>query len=709
MRRIVAWPLMHMLRMYARSGGLERSGIAFRTVPYSCGELGCGAEKKRMDSSENRPWPDPLTARTASEFVGRMRQLKVAAGLSYRKLERRAAQGRDVLPASTLATALVKNALPREDLVAAFVRACGRDPTDWIAARRRLALQAVERSGETDPHAPDGPDGPAGSGGLRTARGSAGAGSRSVPVASIGAVEEIPHLGKGETGVSAASAGRLGARLRPVSRRLSRRRGWRPWLAAATAILVLIAAWAVAVARRDGRSAAAPGERRCAGPQLRLDLVTRECWGISDGSAAFPAFDPPLDQVVRRIYQQNRASAAAHRRQPQRPYVSLAYVGTLTTDVANPPALVVVREILEGIATAQQRTLWRTTPGAPLVNVLIAAAGTGMRHGVDVARMLSRRPPGEPTLVGVVGLDLSRQRTLDTIRQLGHDGIPMLAVALSADQFARSSQLYFQIAPQNKRAAAVAAAYAAATFRRAQSVRIYHASDPQDLYGQNLTADLAAAFHGKGLTVDRTPFRPGSQKPGAANRAGMSACGYHGLVYYAGGAEDFSDFLNGVYTQCGTTPPTILADDDVSRYVADPARRGLFPSVPFHFTAFAVAPENCQEKAGDTFYASLGELFPFECATTTGRSLSGYPALGYDAALTVLTAVEQVGRRATRDTLARALTGIHIGGAASAPITIGRDHVPVRKMVAIMNVAHDRFPTVEGTCGEGGTNPSWCP
>lgn len=83
--------------------------------------------------------PDPLDARTAAEFVELMRRLRDWAGLSYRQLERRAETSGDVLPASTLATALSRVTLPRESLVVAFVRACGCDTAAWVTARRQLA------------------------------------------------------------------------------------------------------------------------------------------------------------------------------------------------------------------------------------------------------------------------------------------------------------------------------------------------------------------------------------------------------------------------------------------------------------------------------------------------------------------------------------------------------------------------------------------
>jgi hypothetical protein len=92
--------------------------------------------------SGNLAEPDSQSARTGADFVAAMRRLKAWSDLSYRELGKRAAAAGDVLPHSTIAAALSRDRLPREDVVAAFVRACGCDVETvqtWLAVRRRLA------------------------------------------------------------------------------------------------------------------------------------------------------------------------------------------------------------------------------------------------------------------------------------------------------------------------------------------------------------------------------------------------------------------------------------------------------------------------------------------------------------------------------------------------------------------------------------------
>ncbi|MEV0408862.1 hypothetical protein [Actinoallomurus sp. NPDC050550] len=602
---------------------------------------------------------DPLEAVTTADFVELLRQLKQNSGLSYRQLERRAKMAGEVLPYSTLAMALSKNTLPRTDLVATFVRACGQDPADWVAARKRLTRNPAPNPPHPDTEHPD-PTPP------------------TPPPANDG-----------------VRRGRIMIMMVAVS-----------------AVLALVIGWpSVAVDRSGADGALAQDGHGCHGPDLRVDPRTHECWGISGRKAPMTSFQPNsplLSQVITEISQQNQASTAIHRLQPERPYVTLAYVAALTSREAYPTTLVAERETVEGIAAAQKLYLQRTTPGAPLLNVLIANGAAGMAHGVEVTRMLAHLP----AVTGVIGLDQSRQNTINTIRALGAAGIPMVAAALTADQLPGSSPLYFQIAPQNKSSASAAADYATSALHGLSTMKIYYSADPADVYSSNLDADLTASFHAKGLTIDQAQFRPmlaQSITPSTptAYQAGKSACGYRGLTYHAGRAEDFGDFLHGIYSACGSSPPRIMADDDVTRYVADPRLRHMYPSIPFHYTSFAIAPGTCPQAMTDTFYSTLDTLFPFEC-DSTGRSLDGHAALGYDATLTVLTAVENLATTPTRSTLATALTGIHIGGAASAPITVGQNHTPTHKMIAILTVAHGQLPTAAATYGEPPTC-SWCP
>ncbi|MEU9782726.1 hypothetical protein AB0H92_17475 [Streptomyces phaeochromogenes] len=78
----------------------------------------------------------------AAAFVAGLRRLKAWSGLSYRRLERAAAEAGHSLPYSTAASMLGRERLPREELVAAFVAACGvrgAEAEAWLDARTDIA------------------------------------------------------------------------------------------------------------------------------------------------------------------------------------------------------------------------------------------------------------------------------------------------------------------------------------------------------------------------------------------------------------------------------------------------------------------------------------------------------------------------------------------------------------------------------------------
>ncbi|MEV4332340.1 helix-turn-helix domain-containing protein [Streptomyces sp. NPDC049597] len=109
--------------------------------------------------------PDPERATDAAEFVAALQALKDWSGLTYRELTSRAEALGDVLPRSTVANMLARATVPREELVAAFVRACGCDPGDldtWLRVRKELARG--ERQAEEAPDAVSPDRDPAGAG-----------------------------------------------------------------------------------------------------------------------------------------------------------------------------------------------------------------------------------------------------------------------------------------------------------------------------------------------------------------------------------------------------------------------------------------------------------------------------------------------------------------------------------------------------------------
>ncbi|MFF3503089.1 RICIN domain-containing protein [Streptomyces sp. NPDC003247] len=170
----------------------------------------------------------PYAARDAAGFVASMQRLKERAGLTYRELEEKAALNGDVLARSTLADVLRRTTLPRADIVAAFVRACGdgQRVDAWLQARDRLAT--------ADPAAPTAPADPAAA--------TTPVGSASAPAASRARADGSPDTEPGPGPGSPAPSGPRPARSRT-----------RVLVAALLAPLLVFAAW-VLLAHGTGSS-----------------------------------------------------------------------------------------------------------------------------------------------------------------------------------------------------------------------------------------------------------------------------------------------------------------------------------------------------------------------------------------------------------------------------------------------------------------------
>jgi len=93
-------------------------------------------------------------------MVALLRELRAGSGLSIREVSRRARDHGDWLPTSTLAAVLNRDSLPRSEVVAALVRACGGDEAavdSWLAQCARIAAADVADTGQVPRQLPPAP------------------------------------------------------------------------------------------------------------------------------------------------------------------------------------------------------------------------------------------------------------------------------------------------------------------------------------------------------------------------------------------------------------------------------------------------------------------------------------------------------------------------------------------------------------------------
>lgn len=507
----------------------------------------------------------------------------------------------------------------------------------------------------------------------------------------------------------------------PVGRGQPGRAPW--WSSRWTAALLVLALLGLLVAVPGVSLLRWRGAHCGVGPSAAAGLLRTaggECVGVTDGAYPFAVGNAEMSAVERVIRRQNDEALRDHRLQPSRPYAQLVFVAALTSTSIPPDPLVSEREALEGVAALQNRQLNDRGAADPIMRVLIANGGDRMRHGRSVAAIIRRMAARDHSIVGVVGFDQSRQQVTRTVRTLNAAGLPMVAATLSADALTSASPLYFTVAPQNPREARVAAAFAPELLGRGEHrVRVLHATDATDIYTSSLADDAVTAFRHKGFTVRRDDFDPRD-----VTGAGSRTCGFGGLVFYAGRANEFSGFLRGINQHCRSDPPTILASDDVSRYVADAYQRNLYTSIPFDYVSFAVGSPTCDTSSGpsEDVYATVKRLFGFECRPSSGHvdndpSLDGHALLAYDATWCLTVAVQNLaaaGIPISAGAVWRDLSDLRLDG-QSGRIDFGvgpNPQVSPDKAIAILRVEHGAVRTTRYRCGllPGGISPdSRCP
>ncbi|WP_405163180.1 hypothetical protein OG203_44130 [Nocardia sp. NBC_01499] len=471
-----------------------------------------------------------------------------------------------------------------------------------------------------------------------------------------------------------------------------------------------------------------------------LHTAGDECIGLTDG--AYDLFQPAdrdqrvedrIGLVEKTIRDQNQTAEQRHRDHPERPYVTLIDLEALTAPEGGTAAgLTAERESLEGLAVAQNRQLDAPGATAPIVRVLIGNAGRDMHYGPEVAAQVIDAAHKDPTIVGVIGLNLSNAATKNTVAELNDAHIPTVATTLSFDYLADWIPLFVQVAPQDRSEAATAAGFAA-HLPTPKTARVYYSGDPNDLYSANLRDDATYWFKRLGFTVQATAFTPAgqgteSQRPepgdrliGDAGAAGADNCSGSGVAFFAArGVPDFGTFLDGA-SKCGGNDKTvIIGDDDVTRHVADTAARRRIADVPYYFMSFAPAPITDSEPgAAPEFYADLANLFTFE--NDDERSLDSHAALTYDAMQVYIAAVEQLRRTISGDVglvaLSRQITKIGTVQGVTGTFNYGGDvrpNVPKHKQISVLRVENGNVvPKIQAYCGEFPSRAqlpdAWCP
>lgn len=459
---------------------------------------------------------------------------------------------------------------------------------------------------------------------------------------------------------------------------------------------------------------------------LHLTFIGNECVGVTAGMLPVSGPDTEkqkFNEVQSRILDQNNTVALSRKANENRPYATVAYVTSISD---KPGSLTVNTERLMGIAAQQHRLLTRTGNDDPLIRVLLANAGSVMQHGDIVANTLKTMTAEDPTIVGVVGLALSRQKTADTINALARAGLPTIAATLSADGIGAGSPTYFQVSPSNDRQAAVAVQYIK-TGLSGTGVTVVHSNDASDFYSSTLTVDIQRHARAAHMTADEVSYIPDGTDGGPkANDIANQVCdqankqqGKVKVIFFAGRPEDFDKLLDGMRSgRCAAALPHVLAGDDVSRYVASADMRSRHPEIPFDYLSFAIGSPKCQ---GNTeLNKILSQIFKDICAHGD-PSLDGHAALAYDSLALIGHAMGKVKPvPLTPGSIWHMLSNVRdddLFNGESGRIDFTTGQIPVNKFVAVLHFTGGDLkipdnPKQLGACGKADTaqpDAPWCP
>jgi hypothetical protein len=303
----------------------------------------------------------------------------------------------------------------------------------------------------------------------------------------------------------------------------------------------------------------------------------RQCLGYSDSTVQIFGTNPRLRAAQRAVFEQNAEAERLHQQNPRRPLVGVVHFAGLTHWEAAPDTDHAAAEELEGLLLRQWEQNGVASDTEPLLRVIVANAGDGMRLAPEVSReLLVPLFEKDPSMLAVVGMDRTVAETEQAITELGLSGIPTLATTLTATGLDELSPLYFQLVPDNARQARLITEYA--VHRGAERVTVLHPAlgEPAEHGGDSYVADLVSELHsqldGAGMPVSDEQWEDSIRELSQLCGEGQDRSGE--LVYYAGREEEFGDFLRRATEGCAADrQPEIIAADAVSRFVAQRERR----------------------------------------------------------------------------------------------------------------------------------------
>jgi hypothetical protein len=258
-------------------------------------------------------------------------------------------------------------------------------------------------------------------------------------------------------------------------------------------------------------------------------------------------------------------------RESKAPAVTVLLLTSLTIDPGADPARglqsrLAEREGLAG-AYAAQKSINDEAGSHPRVQ--LAVANVGSRYVTEAVAEVRALLAGDPLVLASVVTVNSTTTAQRALAELRDTRLTMASTTMTADGFAAGVPGFLQVTSTNSDQVALVAGYAHRVAPGRRVTAIVPARQPGDLY----LASLASAVDRAGMAnVPWSPDRAGDEFLRICPAAGPAP-----VVYYLGRYTQFADFISDLGLICGSRRPLLIADDSVSRFIADDSLTSHLP------------------------------------------------------------------------------------------------------------------------------------
>ncbi|MET9479318.1 branched-chain amino acid ABC transporter substrate-binding protein [Streptomyces sp. NPDC006638] len=347
-------------------------------------------------------------------------------------------------------------------------------------------------------------------------------------------------------------------------------------LAAVAAAVLAVGGWFAVSWLEDSRA-------RCGDGVVKRG-EDKECVGVTDGAYVFRGH---LTQVEKAIEKENDRIENSGE-----PYVSVAYMTSLTLDGTDSNSDESVRHELQGAYLAQYRHNRGDLAASPKIRLLIANTGGGSDHWRYTVGELVKRKSTDDRLVAVTGLGPSTDENRAAVDLLSTRGIAMVASTMTATSI-KDIHNFVRVSPTNADEAYAAAAYLKR--KKFRTAVVVQDAAKGNLYATTLGSEFTRAFPdfatGHRLVAEKMTYDSSVANAWESEMNFMSSqlCDEEPeVIYFAGRGTHLMRFLGALSNRaCQDVEFTVIAGDDTTNLTREQLAAAAKTQVEVLYTGLA--------------------------------------------------------------------------------------------------------------------------